>query len=506
MELKVFRDTLSTMGSLWETKAELPIETELLIPDYLPQVFKIVKCFVYPVTLQKQVTPGRLTVEGYLRCVVYYQAEDDQSLCQIEQKIPFTRAMDLPEGQHQGYSVTVSGEVEYLNCRAVNQRRVDVRGAYALSAQVCAQSDQEVITALADCGAEQKLIPVNGLRTVANLDKLLTAEEEVTLPGQVQAVIDISGVGQVDEIKVITGKAVVKGRIQVALTYRSQPGYQLETVEQAVPFNQIIDLDNAPEDAVAFAEAEMIGCTLTAAAGQEGGATLTVTAMLHLRMVRQVECYVVADAFSTQYSADVTYKTVTAEQLAETLNRTAEAAASGPLPDENAQIIGCLVTLHPLEWVAAEGGGVSLGGRASAHVLCMNSLGEIECYDKSFDYQLPDVWPGTADQYRAECWPVVTSAQPVAAGGEVTVRVSIRVRGLVFRRTKETVVDSIACETALENTEPDVALRICYAQGGENIFDIAKHYHVPPAAMMKLNHLEDLQLTAPARLLVPMTV
>ena len=136
----------------------------------------------------------------------------------------------------------------------------------------------------------------------------------------------------------------------------------------------------------------------------------------------------------------------------------------------------------------------------------MNSLGEIECYDKSFDYQLPDVWPGAADQYRAECWPVVTSAQPVAAGGEVTVRVSIRVRGLVFRRTKETVVDSIACETALENTEPDVALRICYAQGGENIFDIAKHYHVPPAAMMKLNHLEDLQLTAPARLLVPMTV
>ena len=111
MELKVFRDTLSTMGSLWETKAELPIETELLIPDYLPQVFKIVKCFVYPVTLQKQVTPGRLTVEGYLRCVVYYQAEEDQSLCQVEQKIPFTRAMDLPEGQHQGYSVAVSGEV-----------------------------------------------------------------------------------------------------------------------------------------------------------------------------------------------------------------------------------------------------------------------------------------------------------------------------------------------------------------------------------------------------------
>ena len=119
MELKVFRDTLSTMASLCETKAELPIETEILIPDYLPQVFKIVKCFVYLVTLQKQITAGRLTVEGYLRCVVYYQAEEDQSLCQTEQKIPFTRAMDLPESNYQGYTAQVSGEVEYLNCRAV---------------------------------------------------------------------------------------------------------------------------------------------------------------------------------------------------------------------------------------------------------------------------------------------------------------------------------------------------------------------------------------------------
>ena len=27
----------------WETRQELPVETEILIPDYLPAVFKIVK-------------------------------------------------------------------------------------------------------------------------------------------------------------------------------------------------------------------------------------------------------------------------------------------------------------------------------------------------------------------------------------------------------------------------------------------------------------------------------
>ncbi len=88
MELKVFRDTLTTMGSLWETKAELPIETELLIPDYLPQVFKIVGALLsrHPAKAGDARPPHG--GEGYLRCVVYYQAEDDQSLCQSSRKFP----------------------------------------------------------------------------------------------------------------------------------------------------------------------------------------------------------------------------------------------------------------------------------------------------------------------------------------------------------------------------------------------------------------------------------
>ena len=46
MELKVFKDTLAAYGGRWETRQELPVETEILIPDYQPAVFKIVKCLM----------------------------------------------------------------------------------------------------------------------------------------------------------------------------------------------------------------------------------------------------------------------------------------------------------------------------------------------------------------------------------------------------------------------------------------------------------------------------
>ena len=93
MELKVFRDVLPAAGADCTAKAELPLETELLISDYLPPVQRIVKCFAKPVVLQKQLAPGRLTLEGYLRCTVYYQGEEGAGLCQTEQKLPFTKAL-----------------------------------------------------------------------------------------------------------------------------------------------------------------------------------------------------------------------------------------------------------------------------------------------------------------------------------------------------------------------------------------------------------------------------
>ncbi len=81
MELKVFKDTLAAYGGRWETRQELPVETEILIPDYQPAVFKIVKCLMQPVVLQNRVASGRWHCEGYLRCTVYYQSDEPAAAC-----------------------------------------------------------------------------------------------------------------------------------------------------------------------------------------------------------------------------------------------------------------------------------------------------------------------------------------------------------------------------------------------------------------------------------------
>lgn len=182
MELKIFRDALPAAGTNCTLKAELPLETEILISDYLPPVFKLVKCFVRPVVLQKRLQPGKLQLEGYLRCVVYYQGEEGTGLCQTEQKLPFTKLLDLPEFVFTAWAVQVEGQTEYLNCRTVNPRRIEVRGAYGLVVSVHTQVKTDVITALSDGGVEQKLVTLSGVRRAAVLESWLRSRARSAFP------------------------------------------------------------------------------------------------------------------------------------------------------------------------------------------------------------------------------------------------------------------------------------------------------------------------------------
>ena len=270
MELKIFRDALPAAGADCTVKAELPLETEILISDYLPPVFKLVKCFAKPVVLQKQLQPGKLTLEGYLRCIVYYQGEEDAGLCQTEQKLPFNKVLELPEFTFTAWTAQVEGQTEYLNCRSVTPRRVEVRGAFGLVASVYTQLKTEVITALSDGGIEQRLTTLEGVRRTAVLDKLVTVEGELAFPSLPAAILDLAGTVSVHDLKVLNAKAVAKGTLSVLCAWRAEGDNTLQSQSVELPFNQVLDVEGLSEDCRCLCVLEPVGfgrVSITSAGG-----------------------------------------------------------------------------------------------------------------------------------------------------------------------------------------------------------------------------------------------
>ena len=511
MELKVFRDVLPAAGADCTAKAELPLETELLISDYLPPVQRIVKCFAKPVVLQKQLAPGRLTLEGYLRCTVYYQGEEGAGLCQTEQKLPFTKALELPSFAATAWTACVEGQTEYLNCRAVNPRRIEVRGAYGLVVSVHAQLSTEVITALSEGGIEQKPVTLAGVRRAATLEKLVTIEGALTFPKPPAAILDITGTAEVRELKRMQGKAVAKGVLHVLCGWRAEGDAALRSQTADLPFNQILDADGLSEDCRCLCVLEPVGFAAAEGETTEDGAastTLTATAMLRLSGWRPYQLQCVADAFSTRFETTLTPQTLATESLLCALDETTVLRGSGPLPDAGAHILACFASFGPVSLIrdGRQEGRAVLTARAVVSAFAENTLGEMECYEKALDYALPlpaDLPPDT-DAY-PECWLSVQDLQCAGAGGALDVSLTVRAEGAVLARQTASLVGAVELGDPLAPADPEVSLRICYAQPGEELFAIARRYHVSPGQMLAANDLPDTtaRLDEARRLLVP---
>ncbi|MEG0896808.1 MAG: DUF3794 domain-containing protein [Ruthenibacterium sp.] len=500
MELKVYQDTIAAAQSICDAKAELAIETELLIPDYLPQVFKIVKCIVSLVTLQKQVTATRLTVEGYLRITVFYQSDTEETLCQTEQKIPFTKQLEIASGNYFAPEINVTGETEYVNCRAVNQRRVDIRGAFALSIHASAQTGQEVITALADCGIEQKTVPLQSMQTVAVQEKLITAEESLHFEVLPEMVLSIVCSGVVSETKLMAGKAVLKGEIHAIVFYRTVPGHTVLQLEKQIPFHEIMEVEGADEGCTALAFADPTGCTL--AASEDAAQNLSVTAVLSLKVYRTVQVLSVVDAFSTRYETEITTQDIVLEREAELFVREIEAVASGPVPDEDGVIVTAFAQAMPPEPLLQDGQ-IILRGRVFVQILCANVLGEIDCYDKVCEYTLPNGYHISPEEFSLTAQAQVLQVAAHKSGKDMSAAVLMRVKGIVTQKQKISVASSVICTDLRVPTAQNAALRIYYAQAGENLFDIAKQYAASPAEIAAANAVDAEQLAEKTQLLIP---
>ena len=489
MELKVFRDVLPAAGADCTAKAELPLETELLISDYLPPVQRIVKCFAKPVVLQKQLAPGRLTLEGYLRCTVYYQGEEGAGLCQTEQKLPFTKALELPSFAATAWTACVEGQTEYLNCRAVTPRRIEVRGAYGLVVSVHAQLSTEVITALSEGGIEQKPVTLAGVRRAATLEKLVTIEGALTFPKLPAAILDITGTAEVRELKRMQGKAVAKGVLHVLCGWRAEGDAALRSQTADLPFNQILDADGLSEDCRCLCVLEPVGFAL-AEGEQEASGQLTASVMMHLHAWRPCQLQYVADAFSTQFETAVTPQELAAEDLACMLNETASSTVSGPLPDADAQLRACFVSYGPAQ-VTPYRDGWAFTVRAVATAFAENSLAELESYEKTLELVFPlavEAPPGA--QFSPECWLSTENIQCSCTGGTLEVTVTARAEGAILRRSTHSGIGSIELGEPLTTPDPEIALRIYYAQAGEELFGIARRFHVSPAQILTANGLE----------------
>ncbi|MEE0839274.1 MAG: DUF3794 domain-containing protein, partial [Acutalibacteraceae bacterium] len=120
MDYKTVKQALSINEAVFSTTGEIAVDEDFVLPDFYPEVVKILKCKAQARVASKNANGTSVTLDGHI-CVDLLYCDKDGNLCSFQQVLPFNKIFDT-ETDVTGGCVTCKIKTDYLNCRAVTER------------------------------------------------------------------------------------------------------------------------------------------------------------------------------------------------------------------------------------------------------------------------------------------------------------------------------------------------------------------------------------------------
>ncbi len=150
MEPKLLTTPAATCEAVLDTAAGHPIECEILLPDYCPDLMRVLTCRAEADVTKTAVRGTALSVEGTAAVTLLYLGEVG-GIRRAEQRVPFVHTFELPREVSEPV-VFASAQREELSCRASSRRRIEVRGTLSVRAAVCAAGETPVVSGTETAG------------------------------------------------------------------------------------------------------------------------------------------------------------------------------------------------------------------------------------------------------------------------------------------------------------------------------------------------------------------
>ena len=508
MELNLQRQTITINEVVYDGYVEQPIECDALLPDYCPDIVGILKCTVSTHIVSTTVNGDRMTVEGIMTAHVFYTA-DNGSIRHTDYKIPFGRSVEMRAAVKDPV-VSVVPTVDYVNCRAVNQRRIDLRGALSLGIKVTDSKDQEVISDAAGGGLQLRREMVKATHIVSQTQSPFTIAEDLEVgPGKapIGSIIRSDCRVSVQDYKIIAGKVVVKGDFLLHILYQPlEDSARLEAVEFSLPISQIVDSEGTDGECVCDVQVIVTNSDIQPRQNSEGeylifgvDARLLACVSSH----RHAEIPVASDCFSTMYECSCKQEKVTFIRLVDVVNEVVSHKASLDLPEEVDSVLDSWCEVDTVSWKQADGG-LDLALRVTVSMFAKMQDGQSLYFEQSGDIEhrvkLEGNWGDLSFEPTAD---VISSAFNLAGRERIDIRCEVLIKGCVYCTVKQKAIGDITVDESKEKTRVANKLYIYYADAGESIWDIAKRYNTSPGSIWEENDTAQDVLTGRQMLLIP---
>ena len=486
---------------------EQPIDCDITLPDYLKDIQKILKCVAIPGVASVSTSGNRITAEGSVTVRIVY-LDETNCISTYEQGIPFAKHVEVSDLSGAVF-VDCAAKTGYMNCRAVNQRRIDIHGAVSLKFTTRMRQEVAVVTDRVSSDIEKRSQQMRIANPVADVGRYFAISEVETIKERppVSSIVKTSAYALVNEVKVIKDKALIKGDLLISISYTTGTSAALEFYDTRMPISQIVDAPGLDENEIidTFLRVTQVNVIPKAdGTGEYKLLDISVKMLAEMHAYKECEFSAITDAYSTGRELALEVCEVPVLKFAERISESVVVTNSLDLPGAECTEVIDMWCSDLTSNYGFKDGTLEIYGSATLGVLAGETGDNCSFYEKTIDFSYTRDFSEAIDLSLTPCVTLTAQSTLKNADGGIDVKLEFSISANIFIKEYVSLVTDIAESEGKEcKCDDGAALIIYFALSGESVWDIARHYNTTVSAIMSENDITDEVLPCDTMLLIP---
>ena len=492
MDISFENEKYCSLKKTYETIVEEGVEAELSLPEYMPEILRILKSQAVPKINSWQTVGERVTVDGTCELTMIYVGSDN-CIYSFTGSRNFTRYAENPAFL-TAEDVNVKAGVKFINCRATNTKRAEIKAGINISVSAFSKMEEDILLLENNTNIQEKKIELSGMSLGCKKSKIFSMSDSFDLENTSAAFIVRSTASAVlGEVRKISNKIMIKGETIVEVAFIPYEDKSvIKTIRKNLPINQILEFDGMDERFTGDITLEVTAVDVIIKNDSQGeGRSLDigVTINASITMWEQKELTVITDAYAINGAVDLSYKKMKFYSALDAVRDTYVFKDTIDASKLGAECIldACCEESEPV--TSFENGSIVISGTMKAMIILKDTSGGYITTEKMLDYRYERSCD--CNDKKIECTPKISVSSFECAlknNEEIDVKAELQINCSVFSETEIDIVSEIS-ELRENEKINNSAITIYFPNYEETLWDIAKRYNTTVESIVLENNL-----------------
>ncbi len=491
MDITLKKENYKILQTVKDNSIEECVEADFSLPEYMPEILRIIKSTAQPKVNSCKAVGERVTVDGECELRMIYTAEDG-CIYSFAQTRPFTRHCEN-NVFNDATDINCDVSVSYVNCRATSTKRAEIKAGIVIKINAFLEETEEILS-IEDSYIEKKCVPVRAMSLGCKKTRAFSMSDTVALSVPCAFIINSRASAICTEIKKISNKIMVKGDAVVEICYvNANDRASTENIRHTLPINQILEFDGMEERFTGNVVLNVTAVDVMIKNEQEGvGSSLDIGLSIDASasMWEEKELLVINDAYAVGSAIELKKQSMVFFTPLDEIHDTYIFRDSFQVSGEGvSRVVASACELTNVA-VRRENELLSISANLSLSVLIKDSSGSVSNinkildvkYERKADYTDNDIFClPKLDVFSLDC--------AEKGSNTIDVRAEINVAASVFGRM---IVDAVSDVKESENqtVRKSNAITVYFPEECESLWSIARRYNTTVAAIAEENGIE----------------